>query len=196
MKSLACAALCVALFTCKPPAAPADAGSSGVVLSRLDSVVVSWSAADRRFRAWSSKGEPLWTVALPGDDSLVAPPCGAPDSSVYARGQSALYAISSTGSLAWSHRLEGEQPDDAVRAPAAMSNSGVVFASSPSLLVALAPDGVEMWKYLLPKGETIRSPPTVAPNGLITIVTSASVIQLAGDGVPVWQKPAADARAK
>lgn len=186
------AALVLAACTNGPRGNAPDAGAAALVIARLDSVSVTWNPSDRTLRAWSPQGAAMWKVVLPGDDTLVARPCTAPDSSLYARGHNALYAVSPAGALTWTHRLADIELDDLVKAPAPMTNSGVVFAATPTTLVALAPDGVEMWKYLLPKGEVVRSPPTVGPNGLITLVTSASVVQIAGDGVQVWQKPLGD----
>jgi outer membrane protein assembly factor BamB len=173
---------------CRAPVGPADAGLPVVVVSRLDSVALTWTPEDKTLRAWSPKGAALWAFTLPDGDSLVAAPCVAPDSSVYARGRDTLYAVSATGTLVWSRKVVNEQPAPlSTQAPAALTNSGVVYASDPRTLVALTPDGVEMWRHVIGVNDVLRSSPVTAPNGLITVVTTSAVLQVASDGLLQWR---------
>lgn len=186
-------ALLLGLSACRPstPApAPLDAGPpASVLVTRLDSVAVQYLPPERRFVAWSPAGAVLWTVVLPDDDALLGRPCVAPDSTVYARGHKGLYALSPDGKVAWDYATQAFDGAEVVGSPAPMRNSGVVLAVAPHTVVALAPDGVEMWRHRLTKQRTLRSAPAVGPNGFISFATSDAVVQLGDDGLVVWDRP-------
>lgn len=186
-------ALLLGLSACRPSAtAPAtlDAGApAAVLLTRLDSVAVQYLPLERRFVAWSPGGTVLWTVVLPNEDALLGRPCVAPDSTIYARGHRGLYALSPDGKVAWDYATQPFEGAEEVGTPAPMRNSGVILAVAPHTVVALAPDGVEMWRHRLTKQRTLRSAPAVGPNGFISLATSDAVVQLGDDGLVAWDRP-------
>ncbi|MCA3011426.1 MAG: PQQ-binding-like beta-propeller repeat protein [Myxococcaceae bacterium] len=188
----ALAALALVVAACRP-AGPAagDGGAAGaaVVFTRLDSVSVHYEPQERRFTAWSPAGATVWTVTLPNDDVLVGVPCVAPDSSVYVRGRKALYALSPAGALAWDYAAAPLDEAPSLASPAALRNSGAVLATALNTVVALAPDGAEMWRHRLTKQRTLRSAPSVGPNGFVTFATSDGLTQIGEDGLTVWERP-------
>lgn len=185
--------LAVTLCACREPAPPTPDGGvqASMLVSRLDSVIVHYAAAENRLVAWSPAGAVLWSTPLPAGEQLVTRPCVAPDSTVYLRGSRGVYALSVDGKLSWDYAIPPFEGMRELGAPAPLRNSGVVVAVAPNTLVALAPDGVEIWRHRLNRNRTLRSAPVVGPSGYITLATSESILQLGDDGLVIWDPPTA-----
>jgi outer membrane protein assembly factor BamB len=59
------------------------------------------TVGDNSLVAYSAEGQTRWTFTLPGGDRIVAPPVMAPNSMVYLRSASKIYALDPAGTLAW-----------------------------------------------------------------------------------------------
>jgi outer membrane protein assembly factor BamB len=196
MRTLLIRCLAWTLCACAEPAPSSPDGGfqASLLVSRYDSVIVQYAPGDNRLLAWSPAGKVLWSTPLPAGEQVVSRPCVAPDSTVYLRGTKGVYALTVDGKLAWDYAIAPFEGMRELGAPAPMRNSGVALAVAPNTVVALAPDGVEMWRHRLSRNRTLRSAPIVGPSGYITLATSDSLLQLGDDGLVVWDPPGAAAR--
>jgi hypothetical protein len=71
----------------------------------LGDSTVAVTAGDNSLVAYSAQGQPRWTFTLPDNDRLTALPALAPNSAVYLRGKTRLYAVDPKGNLSWQAEL-------------------------------------------------------------------------------------------
>jgi|GEM_PF-2854711 len=82
-----------------------DAASHVKGLVTLGDSTVAVTHGDNSVVSYTSKGQPRWTFPLPDGDKIIAPPIVAPNSGIYLRGASTMYAIDPQGLLTWEKEL-------------------------------------------------------------------------------------------
>lgn len=197
MRSRAIALVITAVAACRPtppppPAETPEKPTSPVierrVVTRPDSVIITYLVESRRFVAWSSQGGVLWWLTMPNNEVLVGQPAVAANSNLYVRGNKSLIAFSPRGEVLWTKDLPLATGDPLTMTPTTLNNSGVVLATSPREVVAFDPTGTKMWEFTLPGSTTMLSAPVNNPNGTIAIATEQALLGLTGDGAMLWYR--------
>lgn len=132
---------------------------------------------------FSHDGEKLWEFGLPEGEEVVAPVTSAPNSVAFIRSAGSVFAISTSGEMLWSAKVEAA----AVPAALALGDSTVVVAAGSTTLVNLDGDrGAERWSFRLAEGDRITASPRVAKNSWINVRGNARLYAVNSDGLPEW----------
>ena len=110
-------------------------------------------------------------------------------------GISKIYAIDPDGSLKWKYEVEGARP---VRASPAIGEDGTIYIATkaiskeiPSRVIALAPDGSELWHLDIPTihetPDDVYSSPTVGADGTIYFGAETGwLYAVSREGTLIW----------
>jgi outer membrane protein assembly factor BamB len=197
MRICSVALVIIVLESCRPAPPPTTEVTANVtrtdaierrVVTRPDSVIITYLVESRRFVAWSSQGGVLWWLTMPNDEVLVGQPAVAANSNLYVRANKSLIAFSPQGEILWTKELPMATADAQIMTPTTLNNSGVVLATSPREVVAFDPTGSKMWEFTLPGSTTMLSAPVNNPNGTIAIATEQALLGLTGDGAMLWYR--------
>ncbi|HVT05004.1 MAG TPA: PQQ-binding-like beta-propeller repeat protein [Thermoanaerobaculia bacterium] len=82
-----------------------DAASHVKGLVTLGDSTVAVTHGDDSLVSYSELGQPRWPFKLPDGDKIIAPPIVAPNSAIYLRGTSTMYAVDPHGLLTWEKEL-------------------------------------------------------------------------------------------
>ncbi len=127
--------------------------------------------------------EAAWTFDAGFADTYASPAIG-PDGTIYLGGSQAVYALSSSGSVAWTFPIVGS-----VEHTPAVDDDGTVYVGSDdSTLYAINPDGSEKWQYFASRD--LDSKPAIGNNGTIYVVgESGDLVAMNPDGTLAWTVP-------
>jgi len=174
--------LTLAATTCQQQTTPQNRPGNVVVLRNSNTVVV----VGKQMKALAPDGSVLWTVSLP--EEVIAPLASAPNSNVFARSQSALYAVNHAGKLQWSAELPA--PSSALSyealAPAALADSSAVVLVSTREMRNIAANGSKRWTAHLPV-EATQSPVLACPNGQTVVRAGGKIFGVSPDGKLLWE---------
>jgi pimeloyl-ACP methyl ester carboxylesterase len=121
--------------------------------------------------ALNPDGEELWSFETPTQPTALAVTV---DGTVYV-GTDKLYALSSTGTLLWSYNT------NTIMTTLAIAADGTVYAGLEDAVVAITPDGNEVWRYT---ANAIRSF-AIAEDGTL-YVAGDQLYALNPDGTTKW----------
>lgn len=158
------------------------------IVTRPDSVAISFLAEIHTLIAWSPQGNTIWTIILPDGERVQGLPAVAADSSLYVRTTNTLWAFTLAGEVRWKKTMPVWQDEYGFGQPTPLSNSGVLVAENENTLVAFEPNGAEMWRFTLPHNEKLNAVPKMALNGMVSLATDVAIIQLRGDGIMQWYR--------
>ncbi|MGK2859120.1 MAG: PQQ-binding-like beta-propeller repeat protein, partial [Thermoanaerobaculia bacterium] len=116
-------------------------------------------------------------------EEVVAPVTSAPNSVAFIRSAGSVFAISASGKLLWTAKVDTA----VVPAALALGDSTVVVTSGSDALVNLDGDrGAVRWSFRLPEGDRITASPRVANNSWIYVRGNERLYAVNSDGLPEW----------
>jgi hypothetical protein len=125
-----------------------------------------------------------WEVRLGGCGGVLDATI-APNSMAIARTAAELVAISADGKRIWSVSAPQVAPE--LAEPAALLDSVVVAATSPSAMVAYRPDATEAWTFRLDGDERFVAAPRRSETEGAIVISNGAVYAIAPDGTVRWR---------
>jgi hypothetical protein len=156
--------------------------TSGPAAIAADGTIVVMSE-DENLRAIHPDGTPSWTCKLQSFADTYSAPAIAPDGTIYVINSSALFSVSSTGTLNWSQSRT-------FTSNVAVGADGTIYVNDLQHLYAIHPNQVGAWTFPVP-GDTI-SDPVVGPDGTIYVAAEGGHVDAVNqDGSSKWTMPIA-----
>jgi hypothetical protein len=156
--------------------------TSGPAAIAADGTIVVMSE-DENLRAIHPDGTPSWTCKLQSFADTYSAPAIAPDGTIYVINSSALFSVSSAGTLNWSQSRT-------FTSNVALGADGTIYVNDLQHLYAIHPNQVGAWTFPVP-GDTI-SDPVVGPDGTIYVAAEGGHVDAVNpDGSSRWTKPIA-----
>jgi hypothetical protein len=172
-------------LACSDPLPPPAARTELVLLP--NSLVVEVGGS--RVRAFDGEGSVRWELPLPDHDVAVTPLSAARNSTTYVRGVRAVYAITPTGGIAWSHSLDPSSfPADRalIYAPVALADSGVALVLGRKSIVSLDSSGQPRWDGEVPSGDLVGVPRALG-SGHLLVPTTTGLYAFTPTGSVEWR---------
>jgi outer membrane protein assembly factor BamB len=137
--------------------------------------------------AFGKDGTKRWEY--PTTANLESSPVVADDGTIYIGTKDAkLHAVLPTGAMKWIYPAPGDFDWQVLPA---LATDGTIYAAAGSKLVALRPDGKELWRF--ETGSTIRTPVIVDADGIVFVGADSKLFfAISATGNEIWRLAVGD----